>query len=252
MLLFVAYKNNHNKRRMTITIKPIQYLKHIALAAVIIATASGCSVRIKNYVEMAGKLFESPEDISLSQQEIKDYPYAAQYIRVEGSPRAVMALAFDDNNVLKWRTGGDEVIHTKHGRFVGSVNMNGAISHTSDLDRDPLPCIQQNLQQPHLCPSEWQRTQWYSSATETHLHDTARTYSSEFRVIGQQQHTHADGTTLTVYEVEEVSDSFTNTFYLEQKTGRVVKSRQFLAPTIGYASIEEVKPYANDLQVVNQ
>ncbi|WP_417685403.1 YjbF family lipoprotein [Pseudidiomarina gelatinasegens] len=237
---------------MTTQRKPFQMFKQAAIIALLVTTASGCSVRVKNYVEIAQRAFETPDDVSLSVQEIKDYPYAAQYIRVDNRPRALMALAFDDENVLKWRTGGDEIIHTRHGRFIGSVNISGAIAHTDNLNDDPLVCLKRNLQEPSQCPTTWQRKVWITSATEKNLKDSVLTYSSEFAVLGTEQWTHPDTTELTVYKIEETSELFTNTFYLEQKTGRTVKSRQFVAPSTGYVEIEEVKPYANDLKAVNE
>ena len=92
---------------------------------------------------------------------------------------------------------------------------------------------------------------WLSSATDAHLHDTAVNYRSEFALAGEEQLTLASGARVTAVKVEESSAQFTNTFWLEKATGRTVKSRQFLAPGIGYAEIEEVKPYANDLKVMD-
>src|SRR5690606_9277533 len=145
----ITNKNNAAtlKPSMNKTPKPATVITRIALLLLATSLVSGCSVRIKNYVELVEKFVEGPENVELSAEEIKAYPYAGQYITVSEQPRALMALAFDDNNLLKWRTGGDEIISTQHGRFIGSVNMNGAIAHTSNLENDPLNCFKRTVPQ---------------------------------------------------------------------------------------------------------
>ena len=225
--------------------------KTILFALLASLLVSGCSVRVQYVQELFSKALEKPQDVTLSAEEIEQFPHAAQYITVDNQAQALMALAFDDNNLLKWRTGGDEIIRTFNGRLVGSVNLNGAIAHVSNLAADPLHCLRKNLSNPSQCPNSWQRQVWLTSATDAHLHDTAVNYRSEFALVGEEQLTLASGATVTAVKVEETSAQFTNTFWLEKRTGRTVKSRQFMAPAIGYAEIEEVKPYANDLKVMD-
>lgn len=211
---------------------------------------AGCSVRLQNYVEIVSELASSPEDVNLTQQEIEEFPYAGSYIQVTERPRAFMALAFDDNGVLKWRTGGDEIIHTRNGRIIGSTNMSGAIAHTSNVNEDPLSCFQQSIKtdrNPDQCATTWQRSVWVTTATPEHFSDSLHTYTSEFKQLETTQLTLASSKTFTAIKIEEVSEQFTNTFYIDQTSGRIVKSHQLIAPPQVYATIEEVKPYVNDM-----
>jgi hypothetical protein len=223
----------------------------IIILALISALISGCSVRLQNYKEIVSELFNTPEDVTLSHQEIEEFPYAGSYIKVQERPRAFMALAFDDNGVLKWRTGGEEIIHTKHGRIVATNNMSGAITNTSNLSNDPLKCFRLaviNKQDLLNCPTTWQRDIWVTSATPEHIEDQAYTYTSTFRVGATEQITLANGKTHTAIKIEEQSESvsqtsITNSFYIDTDTGRIVKSNQLIAPPSIFAEIEEVKPY---------
>lgn len=240
------------------TAKHSLYIQIIILA-LISTLISGCSVRLQNYKEIVTELFNTPEDVTLSQQEIEEFPYAGSYIKVDERPRAFMALAFDDDGVLKWRTGGEEIIHTKHGRIIATNNMSGAIAHTSNLKTDPLGCLRAAIRSDQditTCPTNWQRDIWVTTATPNKIEDQAYTYTSEFRVGATEQVSLANGTTHQAVKIEESvstnqDDKFTNTFYISTETGRIVKSHQLIAPLSTstsssestFATIEEVKPY---------
>jgi hypothetical protein len=240
------------------TAKRSLYIQVIILA-LISTLMSGCSVRLQNYKEIVTELFNTPEDVTLSPQEIEEFPYAGSYIKVTERPRAFMALAFDDNGVLKWRTGGEEIIHTKHGRIVATNNMSGAIALTSNLNNDPLQCFRIAIStastndinnQIDNCPTAWQREVWVTSATPDKIEDQAYTYNSTFSVGAQEQITLATGATHTAIKIEEQAsisssddESVTNTFYISIDNGRIVKSHQLIAPPSIFADIEEVKPY---------
>jgi len=227
----------------------------IIILALISTLISGCSVRLQNYKEIVTEIFSSPEDVTLSQQEIEEFPYAGSYIKVDERPRAFMALAFDDNGVLKWRTGGEEIIHTKHGRIIATNNMSGAIALTSNLNNDPLQCFRIAItndinNQIDNCLTAWQREVWVTSATPDKIEDQAYTYNSTFSVGAQEQITLATGATHTAIKIEEQAsisssddESITNTFYISIDNGRIVKSHQLIAPPSIFADIEEVKPY---------
>jgi len=210
----------------------------------------GCSVRLQNYAEITSALFSSPEDVTLSQQEIEEFPYAGSYIQVTERPRAFMALAFDDKGVLKWRTGGDEIIHTKHGRIIATNNMSGAIALTSQLDNDPLACIRIaiiNKTTTAHCPQKWERDVWVTTATPEHINDRLYHYQSTFSQKEAEQVTLATGATFKAIKIEETNEVFTNTFFIDTDSGRIVKSHQLIAPPNVYADIEEVKPYTNEV-----
>lgn len=236
--------------------------------SVIAASLAGCSGRVQNTIELTKHIFNTPEDITLSAEEIQAYPYAAHYIKIDGQTRALMALAFDDNNVLKWRTGGEEVLMTRHGRLVGSVNMNHGPSHTTQLQNDPLGCLQRalrNKQSPSACPTKWQRQIWVSSATPVHLSDTVYALSSRFELLGNEAITLENGYGYSALKVREVSVpepnaehissadiTFENTFWLDTQSGRTLKSQQFISPVLGYAALEEVKPYGKHMKTEGQ
>lgn len=223
----------------------------ILILALISALISGCSVRLQNYKEIVTELFNTPEDVTLSQQEIEEFPYAGSYIKVQERPRAFMALAFDDHGVLKWRTGGEEIIHTKHGRIIATNNMSGAIASTSNLNNDPLKCLRLAITNNHdllNCPTTWKRDIWVTSATPEHINEQAYTYTSTFNVGATEQVTLANGSTHTAVKIEEQLEAtnqtrVTNTFYIDTDSARIVKSHQLIAPPNIFAEIEEVKPY---------
>jgi len=67
-----------------------------------------------------------------------------------------------------------------------------------------------------------------------------------------------NGQVLSVYRIVESGQwlpaddlsqpiAFENTFWQHVESGRVVKTRQFLSPQLGYLQSEEVVPYSGDI-----
>ncbi len=257
MRLFIFHGVVWTKSSMIHKLPNSLQILSLAVMLTVLTSLAGCSARLSNYAEFVKFAASDAKDVTLSQSEIEVFPYAAQYIQFTGQPRALMALAFDDKGTLKWRTGGDEIIITRYGRMVGSVNMSGAVAHTSHLAQDPLACLVKNIKQTEQCATRWERQIWVSSATVDSLHDQAFKVLSEFRVGNTQNLSLPNGSQVTVTHIEEslqVFDDaepheFTNEFWLENSTGRVVKSTQFISPQVNEVTIEEVKAYIGNTHV---
>ncbi|KFZ31343.1 hypothetical protein IDSA_01030 [Pseudidiomarina salinarum] len=248
---------------MTINFKPLLHRMGVVMLIGAILSVAGCSTRVKNLAEIAKFAVDEPDDVVLTAAEIKDYPHAAQYIEFDDQPQVLMALNFDDQGVLKWRTGGEEVVMTRRGRFIGSVNIANAPIQIQEHNPDPLLCMSKNMQRKEPvtsnCESVWQRTLWINNRTETTSRDTTCTLVSEFSHSGEETLLMPNDEQIAAQVITESGEvmptvqgqepiPFENTFWIDPGTGRTLKSRQFVSPTIGYVDITEVKAYAGDVR----
>lgn len=239
-------QQKYNTQASTLSLVKPSLLIAVSLATL---TLSGCSARVSNWLELAETAFSSPDDVSLTPAEISDYPYAAQYIRVDGEARALIGLNFDDNGQLKWISGGQEIIVTQAGRIIETVDLKNGPRFTTNLEADPLLCWREKLQQQqtsHTCPATWQREVEFGDVGLQSNHRVEIT--STFNAIGEEVVDMPNGTTQHAIKLTETSDNFNNTFWLEVETGRVIKSEQWLSAAIGSAQLQEVKPYSGDLK----
>lgn len=100
------------------------------------------------------------KDAHLSTDDIAQFPYTAMYVQSEGEARALVVLAFiDDESVwqdvrltnlpsqqLTWATANDEQLLTRHGRVVRSYGLDLNVNLVGpQLAQDPLQCVQQHL-----------------------------------------------------------------------------------------------------------
>lgn len=237
--------------------------RKLILSALALTLISGCSLRVKNLAELAERALTDPEDATLTQQEMRDYPYAANYLQFEGLPRVLVVLNFDDNNVLKWRSGGEEVFMTQNGRLVGTVNVPFALAQVSNIKADPLVCISRNLTQSdqvtpaqlkEQCPQQWQSTRWLNLTDKEAAHYATYQVTSTITDISNESLTLPNGDQVSAIKVteeirlapkpEQAEQEYTNTFWLEKTTGRAVKTHEWISPKLGYMSTEEVQIYS--------
>ncbi|EKE82135.1 hypothetical protein A10D4_10169 [Idiomarina xiamenensis 10-D-4] len=233
-------------------------LKNFFTRALMVATAillTACGSRIDNLMETAKYAVGGDGDVSLSQQQISDYPYAAMYANLADKPRALLALGYNDNGHYSWLSGSAEAFVTYQGRIVATEGLPSNILFTSQVHDDPLGCWQQ---QRANCVTQWSRyidlTTSYSRHQQTLTETQRLTVNSSFEQQAEEAIELPDGQTINAIHlvehgmVAETKQSFTNHFWLEPETRRVIKSQQWLGHQLGYLSLLEVKPYSADIQ----
>lgn len=225
------------------------------------ASASGCSTRVDNFIELAAEAFDEPTDIVFDQKQIDNMRYAAVYLKTESTPQVVAVLTRISGGDLtpqrNWSTGGREVITTQHGRIVSAAGVESFPRYLSNTHRDPLLCLvdQHRAQQAlHDCAMTWQ---WQFEFAGHGTHEASRIdMRSDFVIESTNQtYIHPDGTPLAATVIREVvtvqtADSFDIEIYENRyllSNGRVVKAHQWVSPQLGYATITELKPFSGDL-----
>ncbi|MEX1221510.1 MAG: YjbF family lipoprotein [Idiomarina sp.] len=234
-------------------------LKYV-LAALALVALNGCNSGFQDALETTKRVFVLPEGITLTPAEISELSYAASYIQLQDKPRAVMVLNFDDNSLLSWAAGPHEVIATRYGRLVFTRNILGGPEFVSNLQADPIACVRKTLREDDgenkqlaNCPNTWARNMEVGSPIQNNNQRLKITGRFDFQSMTKQSIILPNEST---YETLKLTEALTvqpgnirveNTFWLEIETGRVLKSRQWFSPDLGFITTEEVKAYVGDM-----
>ncbi|RWX56605.1 YjbF family lipoprotein [Photobacterium chitinilyticum] len=219
------------------------------------AILSGCSQKFNDVNDTVNLALFGETDTKLTQDEIQNLPYASIYARVADGPQAFMVLALAEPKIslnkhqtppaqairLKWMSSDNGMLVTENGRIVKTLNLpQGNLIDTSSSEPDPLTL---GL---HLSstPTSWQRSiDWQP---DYHYGYTLR---SEFARQKDAVILSNDTPIEALHFTETVTASslgieYQNDFWLHPITGKVLKSRQKLAPSLPYVEITLLKPYS--------
>ncbi|MGL5251112.1 MAG: YjbF family lipoprotein [Enterovibrio sp.] len=219
------------------------------LYIILFSLTSGCSQKLDIVTDTAKAAFLSAPDVTLSNDHIKNSPYASIYAKLEGSPRAFMVLGFIEQSAsapikrqslqqLKWISANKEMIVTEAGRIVKTANFRAGNLLASYSDKpDPLAL---GLLDPKT-PKTWQRQiDWTPGNNQGVI------VESLFTAKGEQTITILDTKINTYYFTELITfvgknKQFVNEYWLDKQSGRVLKSKQLITPALPPMTITELK-----------
>ncbi|NGN98455.1 YjbF family lipoprotein [Grimontia sp. S25] len=220
------------------------------------AALSGCSQKYQDVQDTMSLALSGPADIVLPPEQVIDLPYASMYAKVENSAQAFLVLGFAEPthskvsalagvHRLKWLSANHEMLVTERGRIVKTINLlGGNLSASFSSMPDPLALGLLKADTPKI----WERQiDWQPG------HFSSVTLKSEFKAQGAQTIMVNDSPvetllfTESVYAVE-LNQHFENKFWLHPSSGRVIASKQFLAPGLASIDITVLKPFAGELQ----
>lgn len=231
--------------------------KFLLSGMVLLLTA--CSQKFNNVSDTLSLAFRGEQDTALSQSDIERLPYASIYARVDDGAQAFVVLAFAERPFhsppatrqntdypppveLKWLSADRVMLVTVQGRIIRSHNLpaGNIVATNSDLP-DPLSL---GLHLPST-PKIWKRTlDWQPG------YHFGYTLESQFKKVGPEVILLNEKQTEAIHYVEDVfveslAFSFQNDFWLHPITGKVLKSRQMLAPGLPYVELTLLKPFAS-------
>ncbi|MCD9477016.1 MULTISPECIES: YjbF family lipoprotein [Photobacterium] len=215
---------------------------------------SGCTQKVKNVNDTVRLAIQGSADIHKSPYEVTQLPYASTYVRIGNNNQLFMVLAFAEtpagktithsnkNNPpqLKWLASDNGMLITQSGRIIKTVNLSeGNLLTTHSTSPDPLSL---GL---HLAttPKQWQRTiDWQPG------YHTGYQLDSNF-VFDHAEVLTINGKSVPVLRfnenvlVKQLNKHYRNTFWIEQQTGKVVKSLQYIAPSLPRVEMTILKPF---------
>ena len=235
-----------------ITRSPISKLLLISATALFV---SGCSQKITSINDTVRIAVQGTADIHKSANTIAALPYASTYVRIDNQSQLFMVLALAESAtgetvttpssktsppLLKWLASDHGMLVTQSGRIVKTVNLAaGNLSTTTSKTVDPLTL---GL---HLAttPTTWQRhIDWQPGYHNGYQLD------SQF-VFDQPEVLTINGKSVPVLRfsenvtIKQLDRHYSNTFWIEQRTGKVVKSQQYIAPDLPSVEMTILKPF---------
>jgi hypothetical protein len=201
---------------------------------------SGCTQNVTLLGETAKLAVIGQSDAQLPVQKIEQLPYASAYLKVGKAPQAFVVLATSENDQQKWVTADKNMIVTDHGRIVKTIGFGEDITYIENLKSDPLAL---GLLKPET------PKQWHTKATWAQIFRGGYELVSEFEYKGIEQTTILEKPrSLARFDekivVPALGQSYTNIYWLNPDNGWVVKTLQYMGPSLAQVQFTILKSYA--------
>ncbi|MGL4752968.1 MAG: YjbF family lipoprotein [Aeromonadaceae bacterium] len=206
------------------------------LAANILAACSTPATDLYDTVKLS--TLGTP-DANLSADEIKQIPYATAYFKIEGLPRALVVLAFAENNELKWMSADRNLFVTRHGRLVKTLGLRDDLRNLTSSEPDPLHNETLRRAGGH---ATWRWQAQWSRYPAVHEMCSELTYVAT-------QTVEVNGQPRQLVQVEErvtdvtLAKSYRNEYWLDPVQGDVIMSRQQLGVDLPVVEMTILNPY---------
>lgn len=189
-----------------------------------------CSGTYRSYTDMLQMAFTETPDVKLPYSVLAAAKHDYLYVKQGEQAQVAMALMFIEQGQFKWVSADRVVLVTEQGRIVRTVGLKNDLVYLSNTSSDPL-----KKQLTAAVATNWLRSaDWLHNEYGYPLRSTFQYGAIEqLTVFGQQ---------LDVVPIIEnvqyladanfvrFDDKWQNRFWLDAKTGVVLKSRQTLAP----------------------
>ncbi|WP_051563832.1 YjbF family lipoprotein [Enterovibrio calviensis] len=220
---------------------------------------SGCSQKSTALSDTFSVAAFGPQDIEKSVEDIEALPWASIYAKLDGDAQAFMVLGFAEKRALltedtdlkadasaiyqlKWLSANNEMVVTESGRLMKTVGLqNGNLLNSESDAIDPLRL---GLHK-ESTPTFWARTiDWQPG---NHF---GYTLTSSFENKGIQTLVINEKPIEALYFVETVDVpkldiQYKNEFWISSQSGRVLSSKQVIAPTLPSIEITILKPFSS-------
>ncbi|OOE49386.1 YjbF family lipoprotein [Salinivibrio kushneri] len=206
---------------------------------------SGCTQQASNLADTYSLLYKGFPDASYSNEEIQMLPYASMYARLGDGPRGFLVLAYAEpyahnQTSLKWMSADNEVIETASGRVIKTLKLPG--TNLAKLDSDTPDPLSLGLLNPST-PKTWQFRIDFMPGYHFGYPAT-----SVFENKGNAKVAINGVARPAVYTEETVSISsldktYTNQYWLDPSSGKVLKTVQHPAPNMDAISVTFLKAY---------
>jgi hypothetical protein len=210
------------------------------ISLVILTSVTGCADYAKTVGDTVKLAVMGQPDVEIPAQKIAQIPYATAYLKIGEAPRAFVVLAFAENGNMKWVSADKHMIVTRAGRLIKTIGFGEDIRYQDNLETDPLASGLLKI----TTPLKWQhRAEW------SQVYRSGYELFSEFQAKGAETVTILDKPrTLQRFDekvtIPALNTSYTNQFWLDPVSGKVVQSNQYMGPNLALVQFTVLKPYA--------
>ncbi len=176
-------------------------------------------------------------DVTLSIPAVKDTKTDVIYVIKGKLPRATMALAVIENEQHKWVSADHGMFAIKAGRIIKTLGFKSNLITTTNLEQDPL-----NQGKHVSIGSQWQRQVDYDSPPKFNININSTIISKtkeNISILGHHFNTKVITEKVT-YPGKLSNHHWTNKFWYEMTSGKLIKSEQKMAPHTDLISISYI------------
>jgi hypothetical protein len=219
----------------------------LACAAVLAIGLSACTNQGENFFQRIGDLtvttITGPEEIQqpeLTRAELNKIPYATISVSADGGPRAYLVPLANNAGYLDYRDAASNSV-----RILG-----GAVAAFETTGYD-LDAVRYDPADPIAYPRPlalWSASVWRQYQLSARHHNA---YVISLKCVFQIQERKAIEIVEINFDLTRITEvctnarrQVTNTYWIDQDTGFIWKSEQWLGPKIGHVSIELIRPFA--------
>lgn len=183
-----------------------------------------CTQTQKGLTETVKIAVLGPDDITLTNQQIANIPYASMYLRLNGGQQIFVVMAFNEDGQQKWVTQDRATLVTQNGRLVKTLSLADNLNEVSNLQQDPLRDALRLKD-----GASWTRTlSWTENGqlrSGTAVSHFSRQNDEVLSLAGRQVPCRVWQEEVTL---SETGKTWRNTFWIDTSTGQVRKSVQML------------------------
>ncbi len=211
---------------------------------------AGCTQRYNDLFEAYKTAIEGSDHVSFSADHINSIPYASMYITAGKAPRAFVALAYaTPATPILSHLGSNEPLLTWHFEDSNYVVTQGArmIATKSFVEADVINLFSDQIDpvaQATLDVKQGDTYQWTGSWGSYFQYTHQATY-----LVKEPTNIDSPFGTLEVDVIEEqvylpaLDRRYTNIYYLDKITKKVMMSKQYIAPGLAPVIIQMLKPF---------
>ncbi|QFS62177.1 hypothetical protein GAY20_18955 [Pantoea dispersa] len=184
-----------------------------------------CTQTQKGLEQTVMLAISGPDDVTVSDEQIANLPYASLYARVDNGPRIFVVLGYLENGQQKWVTQDKAMLVMQHGRLVKTLGLRDNLQAVSNLAQDPLADalrLQNGAQWTRVV--QWREQDNVRAAT---AHSTFQRGDDEvLNLASERVPCHVWHETV---EMESPGVIWQNTFWIDNRDGTVLQAQQMLA-----------------------
>lgn len=166
-----------------------------------------------------------PDDVTVSDEQIANLPYASLYARVDNGPRIFVVLGYLENGQQKWVTQDKAMLVMQHGRLVKTLGLRDNLQAVSNLAQDPLADALR-LQN----GAQWTRVVQWREQDNVRAATARSTFQrGDDEVLNLAGERVPCRVWIETVQMESPGVSWQNTFWIDNRDGTVLQAQQMLA-----------------------
>ncbi len=168
---------------------------------------------------------KGPADVTVTDEQVANLPYASLYARINDGPRIFVVLGYNENGQQKWVTQDKAMLVMQHGRLVKTLGLPSNLDDVSNLAQDPL----KDALQLHNGASWTRVVQWREQdqvRAATAVSTFQRGDDTVLDIAGERVPCRVWQETV---RMESLGAEWQNTFWIDNRDGTVLQANQTLA-----------------------